>query len=73
VFCIDCEKTTKKMRCKLCPNEFIDDIDSTDILCNDCDEKSKNCIDCKHKFIPKNINLLQVGNWKRIGINTQVF
>lgn len=58
-FCENCEKHYKILNCNLCPNEFMDDINSTDILCNVCDEKSKNCIDCKHKFISENTNLLR--------------
>ena len=44
------------MKCKLCPNEYIDDINSLDILCNECDEKSKYCLDCDNKFISENVN-----------------
>ena len=55
-FCELCKKSYKKMKCKLCPNEYIDDINSLDILCNDCDEKSKKCLDCDNKFISENVN-----------------
>jgi hypothetical protein len=53
-FCDLCEKSYKKKKCNLCPNEYIDDINSSDILCNDCDEKSKECLDCDNKFISEN-------------------
>lgn len=53
-FCMSCEKKFKILKCKLCPNEFMDNINSTDILCNICDEKSKFCIDCNHKFMQEN-------------------
>ena len=58
-FCDTCEKKYKILKCSLCPNECIDEINSTDIFCNICDEKSKNCIDCKHKFISEDTNLLR--------------
>ena len=55
-FCESCKKSYKKKKCSLCPNEYIDDINSLDILCNDCDEKSKECLDCDNKFISENEN-----------------
>lgn len=58
-FCGNCEKKYKILKCSLCPNEYMDEINSTDIFCNICDEKSKNCIDCKHKFLLENTNLLR--------------
>jgi len=50
--CNNCEINNKIYKCELCPNEFIDDINSSDIFCNECDDKSKNCLNCKNKFIP---------------------
>jgi hypothetical protein len=58
-FCNVCEKKYKKMRCKLCPNDFIDVINSSDVLCNVCDEKSKECLSCKNKFMPIHITCLR--------------
>jgi len=58
-FCKSCEKKYIILKCKLCPNEFMDFINSTDILCNICDTKSKDCIDCENKFISENVNLLR--------------
>jgi len=58
-FCSNCEKQYKILKCNLCPNDFMDVINSTDIICNVCDEKYKNCIDCKHKFISEDTNLLR--------------
>jgi len=55
-FCESCRKSYKKKKCNLCPNEYIDDINSLDILCNDCDEKSKKCLECDNKFISENVN-----------------
>ena len=49
-FCECCKKSYKKKKCKICPNEYIDDINSLDIFCNDCDEKSKECLDCDNKY-----------------------
>jgi hypothetical protein len=34
-------------------------INSTDIICDVCDEKTKNCIDCKNKFIYDETNVLR--------------
>jgi len=59
LFCKICEKSYKKMKCNLCPNEYIDDINSLDVLCNICDTKSKHCIDCKNKFINVNLNVIR--------------
>jgi hypothetical protein len=53
--CSICENAYKIQKCTLCPNEFMDNINSNDILCNDCDINAKNCTDCKDKFIFKNI------------------
>jgi hypothetical protein len=53
-FCNICETNYKKTKCKLCPNDFIDNINSIDLYCNDCDEKIKDCLNCKNKYIPKN-------------------
>jgi hypothetical protein len=57
--CCHCEKTYKKLKCKLCPNDFIDVIESLDIFCNICDEKAINCLNCKNKFISENTHLLR--------------
>ena len=54
--CKCCEQMYKIMKCALCPNEYIDDINSLDIFCNVCDEKSKECLDCHYRFISENIN-----------------
>ena len=56
-FCKICEKSYKKMNCHLCPNEYMDDINSLDVLCNICDAKSKYCLDCNNKFINVNLNV----------------
>jgi hypothetical protein len=58
-FCNNCEKTYKKLRCNLCTNEFIDDINSKDIFCNICDEKVKECLDCKNKFISESQTIMR--------------
>jgi hypothetical protein len=58
-FCKICEKSYKKMKCDICPNEYIDDINSLDILCNVCDEKSKKCLDCNNKFISEDVNIIR--------------
>jgi|688.fasta_scaffold144540_2 hypothetical protein len=57
--CGMCEKEYKILKCKLCTNKFIDDINSSDVLCNVCDDKSKNCIDCKNRFISENTTILR--------------
>ena len=51
--CSICENEHKIQKCTLCPNDFMDDVNSNDVLCNDCDRNAKNCRDCKNKFISK--------------------
>ena len=57
-FCDNCEKNKKIKNCDLCYELFMDNINSTDKICDICDKKSKECTNCKHLFISDNKNIL---------------